>query len=209
MPSSSLRIGCRSVKQLPVDGTGKTDKGWLHQGPYIYPLYKQTLQLPENVIAALFSTGFISGAVSATFVGNLADRYGRRKACLSFCVIYSLSSLMILSPDSIFLLFMGRFLGGIGTTMLFSIFETWLVAEFHRLRISREGTELSSLLGTMTMLNSIIAIMAGLLSEWLVHITGTRRAPFVASIACLALAFLTIFRKWVCLRCNVYYESVW
>src|SRR5216117_848994 len=79
-----------------------TAQGSLRQGPYLYPLYKQTLQLPEHVVAALFSTGFISGAVSATFVGNLADRYGRRRACLSFCVIYSLSCLMTLSPDSIF-----------------------------------------------------------------------------------------------------------
>lgn len=105
---------------------------------------------------------------------------------------------MTLSPDSIFLLFMGRFLGGIGTTLLFTVFETWLVAEFHRLRI--EGTELSSLLGMMTTLNSIVAIAAGLVSEWLVRATGTRRAPFVASVACLSLAFQAIFRNWVRLQ---------
>ncbi|EAS30770.1 uncharacterized protein CIMG_06249 [Coccidioides immitis RS] len=168
---------------------------WL-QGPYLYPLYKQTLQLPENIVAALFSTGFVSGALSATFVGSLADRYGRRKACLFFCVIYSLSCLLTVSPSSVYLLFLGRLLGGIGTTLLFTVFETWLVAEFHRLELEKEGAELNDLLGTMTILNTIVAVASGLLSELLVGWTESKRSPFLASIFCLGLAFFAILRKW-------------
>src|SRR5205814_10568714 len=33
----------------------------------------------------------LSGALSATWAGALADRHGRRLACLAFCVTYSLS----------------------------------------------------------------------------------------------------------------------
>lgn len=153
-------------------------------------------------MAALFSTGFVSGAISATFIGSLADRYGRRKACLAFCVIYSFSCLFTVSSHSIYILFLGRLLGGIATTLLFTVFETWLVAEFHRLELKKEGEDLNSLLGTATILNSIVAVLAGLLSEFLVKYSGTKRSPFLASIGCLSLAFLAIFGNWVRLLLN-------
>ncbi|KAI1996439.1 hypothetical protein LOZ53_001040 [Ophidiomyces ophidiicola] len=168
---------------------------WL-QGPYLYPLYRETLQLSEKTIAALFSAGFVSGAVSATFVGSLADRYGRQKACLAFCAIYALSCLLTITPRSVYLLLLGRLLGGIGTTLLFTAFETWLVSEFHRSELVKEIVELNDLLGAMTMLNSIVAVVAGLFSELLVGWTGSRTSPFIASIFCLAIASLRISRNW-------------
>ncbi|KAI7534193.1 hypothetical protein KC331_g12691 [Hortaea werneckii] len=58
-----------------------TAADWL-QGPYIYTLYHDAKALPEPTVAALFTTGFIAAAVSASFVGSLADRYGRKAACL-------------------------------------------------------------------------------------------------------------------------------
>lgn len=166
------------------------------QGPYIYTLYKETLSLPEKVVAALFSTGFIAGAGSATFVGSMADRYGRKRACLAFCVIYSGSCLSVLSSN-LFVLFLGRALGGISTTLLYSVFETWMVAEFHRRELEKKGAQLSSIFGTMTTLSSIVAIFAGVFSEWLVAVTNTKKAPFMASIACLVVAFPVISSYWV------------
>ena len=152
--------------------------------------------MPERVVAALFSTGFIAGAGSAAFVGSLADKYGRKAACLAFCVIYSASCLSVLSSN-IFILFLGRALGGISTTLLYSVFETLMVAEFHRRDLEKAGAQLSSIFGMMTTLSSIVAIVAGVLSEWLVAVTGTRKTPFMASIACLAVAFPVISKYWV------------
>ncbi|RJE16827.1 Major facilitator superfamily, partial [Aspergillus sclerotialis] len=59
---------------------------WL-QGSFMYSLYKSTHRLPESMVAALFATGFVSGGVSAIFVGSLADRFGRKRACLAYCVL--------------------------------------------------------------------------------------------------------------------------
>ncbi|KAK1759631.1 hypothetical protein QBC47DRAFT_398440 [Echria macrotheca] len=53
---------------------------WL-QGPYLYPLYRDFHSLPSSTISALFTTGFVSGAISGGVVGSWADRYGRKKAC--------------------------------------------------------------------------------------------------------------------------------
>ncbi|KAH6665715.1 hypothetical protein B0J14DRAFT_660414 [Halenospora varia] len=167
---------------------------WL-QGPYIYPLYKDEKGLAEEVVAALFMTGFLAGAVSASFTGKLADRYGRRLACLAFCVIYSLSCLTLLTND-IAILFVGRMLGGISATLMYSVFESWMVTEYNFLFPDEPGSTLSSVFSIMTTLNSVVAILAGIVAEWVTDLTGTEKAPFMTSVGCLVLAFLAITNHW-------------
>ncbi|RDL38672.1 MFS general substrate transporter [Venustampulla echinocandica] len=167
---------------------------WL-QGPYIYPLYKDEKKLAEEVVAALFMTGFIAGAVSASFTGKLADRFGRRLACLAFCVIYSLSCLVLFSND-IIVLFVGRALGGVSTTILYSCFESWMVTEYNVLFPDEPPSTLSGIFSTMTTLNSVVAVLSGILAEWFADLAGTQKAPFMSAIGCLALAFMIMWKNW-------------
>jgi len=143
-------------------------------------------------------TGFLAGAVAASFTGKLADRYGRRAACLAFCVIYSLSCLALLTDD-IAILFIGRILGGVATTLMYSVFESWMVTEYNALFPDEPGSTLSSIFSTMTTLNSIVAIFAGIVAEWVTDAIGTEKAPFMTAVGCLALAFLAISKNWVLL----------
>ncbi len=53
---------------------------------------------------------------------------GRRTASLIYVITYSLSCVTKHSPD-FRVLMLGRVLGGIATSLLFSAFESWLVAE--------------------------------------------------------------------------------
>lgn len=165
-------------------------------GPYVYSLYKDQFGLPETVVAALFTTGFLSGGISAYFVGQFADRYGRKIACLVFCVTYSFSCFSTLVP-LVPVLFLGRVLGGLSTSLMFSAFESWMVTEYHKRHLDKAGTSLSSMFGIMTTLNSVVAILAGVSSEWLVQITHTKRAPFMASAGLLIVAFWIILGCWV------------
>jgi len=167
---------------------------WL-QGAYIYPIYKETKKLPEEVVAALFMTGFISAAVTASFTGILADRFGRRLACLTFCIIYSLSCYSLLF-NNLAVLFIGRCLGGCSATLMYTVFESWLVTEFHHALPDEPSVSLSNLFGTMTTLNSVVAIACGIISEFSIDITGTQTAPFGVSVGCLILAFVAIFQCW-------------
>ncbi|KAF4628042.1 hypothetical protein G7Y89_g10112 [Cudoniella acicularis] len=167
---------------------------WL-QGPYIYPLYKDEKGLAEEVVAALFMTGFLAGAVSASFTGKLADKYGRRLACLAFCVIYSLSCLTLLTDD-ISILFLGRMLGGVSTTLMYSVFESWMVTEYNFLFPDAPGSTLSGMFSIMTTLNSVVAILAGIVAEWVTDFTGTEKAPFMTAVGCLMFAFLAIWNNW-------------
>jgi MFS family permease len=104
---------------------------------------------------------------------------------------------MTLLSDNIAVLFLGRILGGVSGTLLWSVFESWLVAEFNKLMLEDADADLNSIFSMMTTSNTCVAIFAGLLAEWLVGRTGTAKTPFMVSIGCLGLAFLAISRYWV------------
>ncbi len=166
------------------------------KGPYIYTLYKDEKQLDEKIVAALFLTGFGSAALSATFVGSLADRYGRRFSSLAFCVIYSLSCLSTLRNDLV-VLFGGRMLGGLATTMMYSVVESWMVTEHNNRRLNQSSLSLSSMFGLMTTLNSAVAIAAGIAGQLVVTYTKTKMAPFLLAVVTLSMAAWLMLTKWV------------
>ena len=58
---------------------------------------------------------------------------GRKRACITYCVTYILSCITKHSPQYKVLM-LGRILGGIATSLLFSAFESWLVAEHNKVK---------------------------------------------------------------------------
>eukprot|EP00966_Prymnesium_polylepis_P303579 7012825-Prymnesium_polylepis.1 len=65
---------------------------WL-QGPYVYALYQQ-MGYDRHEIALLFVVGFGTSGVVGPLVGDLADRFGRRRMALYlYCGCYVLSCL--------------------------------------------------------------------------------------------------------------------
>ena len=104
---------------------------WL-QGPYFYAVYASKVfgGVPASLglISKLFLTGFASTALFGPLVGRLSDQYGRKIGTLAFTLIYSLGAASTKSP-LLSILLMGRVLSGIGTSLLFSAPEAWLVGE--------------------------------------------------------------------------------
>ncbi|POS76712.1 hypothetical protein DHEL01_v204897 [Diaporthe helianthi] len=164
-------------------------------GPFLYSLYREEHGVSTGTVSTLFTTGFLSGAVSAYATGTLADRHGRRLACLVFCGAYALSCALTMVP-SLPLLFIGRILGGVGTSLLFSVFESWMVTDFHARGLGEKGGDLSRTFGVMSTLNSVVAIVSGVFSEWVVSVSGTRKAPFAAAVVLLAVAGWVISTRW-------------
>ncbi|CAC5370222.1 Molybdate-anion transporter [Mytilus coruscus] len=99
---------------------------WL-QGPYLYKLYSY-YGFQEPQIAVLYVFGFAASVIFGTWTHIAADNFGRKKLCLFFTVIYSLSCFLKLSR-SYGVLIIGRILGGLATSVLFSAFEAWYVHE--------------------------------------------------------------------------------
>ncbi|KAI4834150.1 DUF791-domain-containing protein, partial [Aureobasidium sp. EXF-8845] len=149
----------------------------------------------ETTVAALYASGFVAGALSASFVGQLADKYGRRNACLLYCIVYSTSCFSMLSDD-LLILFAGRACGGVSTTLLYSVFETWMIAEYHDQALDAYGLSLGSMFGKMTTLSGVVAIVSGVVGDVLVRSLDSKTSPFMASVICLSLAFVFISKRW-------------
>ena len=143
-------------------------------------------------MSSLFTTGFVSGAASGFFVGSLADKYGRKMSCVLFCVLYALSCFLTMVPV-LPLLFLGRALGGVSTSILFSSFDSWMVTDFKKRKLVDKGCDLSRTYGTMGTINSLAAMASGVVSEGLVRFTGTKKSPFVASAVLLWMAMQTLW----------------
>jgi MFS family permease len=110
-----------------------------------------------------------------------------------FCVTYAITCMCITVP-SLPVLFFGRILGGISTSILYSAFESWLVSSSNHLALPQSS--LSNILGRATLINGIVAAIAGVVSNKLVSTSLTFKSPFVASGVLLVLAWVVIDRTW-------------
>jgi len=163
---------------------------WL-QGPYIYELYV-SYGFKEQQIAELFVCGFASSMIVGTFVGGLADTIGRKKACMLYCVSYSLACITKLVPNY-WCLMLGRFLSGLSTSLLFSVFESWMVCEH-----TKKGFDLILLGQTFafaTFGNGAVGVIGGLVANTAAEMFGYV-APFVFALVPLVLTGVLIASSW-------------
>ena len=133
---------------------------WL-QGPYVYALYDSYGYSQED-IAVLFVAGFGSSMFFGTFVGSLADRLGRKRFCLLYAILY-IASCLTKHVKSFHVLMLGRLLGGVATSLLFSVFDAWMVCEHDARGFSPDW--LSETFSSAAFGNSVVAITAGMVAQ--------------------------------------------
>lgn len=138
---------------------------WL-QGPYFYQVYASkklgngAAAASVGLVSRLFLTGFASTAVFGPAVGRAADQHGRKRATLAFALLYAAGALSTKSL-TLRVLFAGRVLSGIGTSLLFSAPESWLVAEAQNSGKDPDGAYLGETFAWAYAGDSIVAIAAG------------------------------------------------
>ncbi|KAE9459632.1 hypothetical protein C3L33_08462, partial [Rhododendron williamsianum] len=166
---------------------------WL-QGPYVYYLYSQ-YGYGKGEIGQLFIAGFGSSMLFGTIVGSLADKQGRKRACVTYCITYILSCFTKHSPHYKVLM-LGRVLGGIATSLLFSAFESWLVAEHNKRGFEQQWLSLT-FSKAIFLGNGLVAILAGLFGNLLVDTFSLGPvAPFDAAACFLAIGMAVILSSW-------------
>ncbi|MQL70381.1 hypothetical protein Taro_002702 [Colocasia esculenta] len=166
---------------------------WL-QGPYVYFLYSQ-YGFDKGDIGRLFIAGFGSSMLFGTIVGSLADKQGRKWACITYCITYILSCITKHSPQYKVLM-LGRVLGGIATSLLFSAFESWLVAEHNKRGFDPQWLSLT-FSKAIFLGNGLIAIVSGLFANVLADNLGFGPvAPFDAAACFLAVGMAIIMSSW-------------
>jgi len=163
---------------------------WL-QGPYVYALYQQYGYGTDD-IAILFIAGFLSSAIFGTVIGSFADTIGRKKSTILFCFIYSLSCVTKLSSN-FSVLFVGRILAGIATSLLFSVPEAWMVCQ-HNLN-GFDSNLLSDTFSWGTWGNGLVAILSGVIANWAADLYGPA-SPFMVAIVTFFLATIVVWFKW-------------
>ena len=159
---------------------------WL-QGTNMYTLYNGY----GVSVSTLFLSGFTSSLVFGTFVGLVVDAYGRKRACVLFCLLEIVINAMEHVP-SMPVLLLGRVLGGISTSLLFSAFESWMVAE-HRRRKFPEAW-LARTFGLAAAGNGAVAVLAGLLAQVAADYHGDI-GPFQLAIL-LTIVALALVLRW-------------
>ncbi|KAM3409080.1 hypothetical protein ACQJBY_001833 [Aegilops geniculata] len=166
---------------------------WL-QGPYVYYLYSQ-YGFDKGDIGRLFIAGFGSSMLFGTIVGSLADKQGRKRACITYCITYILSCITKHSPQYRILM-IGRVLGGIATSLLFSAFESWLVAEHNKRGFDPQWLSIT-FSKAIFLGNGLVAIVAGLFANLLADNLGFGPvAPFDAAACFLAIGMAIILSSW-------------
>lgn len=178
---------------------------WL-QGPYVYALYA-SYGFSGGEIAQLFVAGFLASMLFGTVVGALADAWGRKCCAVIYCVCY-ICSCVTKHSNLYHVLLLGRILGGVATSLLFSTFECWMVAE-HRRRGFSEAL-LRHMFGLMFFVQYLAAIAAGLVAQVAANAHplskigegfgslhfGGYTAPFDLAICLLLVAVPAILLTW-------------
>ena len=175
---------------------------WL-QGPFVYALYA-SYGVSSRSNALLFMCGFVSSMVIGTKVASLADMHGRRRLAMLYCVAYGAACVLKHCNDLTCLL-IGRVLGGVSTSLLLSVFDSWMCSE-HRTRRFDDAL-LPSTYSMQVSLNSTVAIAAGLVAEVaagampMVHVGGVIHlggyiTPFDVSACVLMLTLVLIWSLW-------------
>ncbi|XP_071960387.1 molybdate-anion transporter-like [Antedon mediterranea] len=163
---------------------------WL-QGPYMYALYAK-YEMTTFQIQQLFVAGFGASMLFGTFVGSFADKYGRRNNCILYCILYGLSCITKHFAD-FYILMVGRLLGGVATSLLFSAFEAWLVCEHKKRGFPDE--HLTSIFALQTLGNSLVAIISGVVAQCFSDMYGMV-APFDVSLVVLIILIIVIITSW-------------
>lgn len=141
-----------------------TASDWL-QGPYVYALYSD-YGFEQHEIAQLFVAGFGSSMVFGSFVGGIADSGGRKKFVIIFALVY-LASCITKHFRNYNMLMLGRLLGGVSTSLLFSVFEAWLIKAHADAELPKQCLPKSFSWAAFG--NSAVAILAGLVANKIAH----------------------------------------
>lgn len=164
---------------------------WL-QGPYFYEVYSSKIIKNQvvslDLVSKLFLIGFASTGIFGPWLGRLVDTVGRKAGTLAFALFYTLGALSTRS-NSLLILSLGRLCGGLGTSLLFSAPEAWLVGEHER--EGHDSKWLGQTFGWAYAGDSLIAITAGQLASMSATRSGPT-GPFSLSVLFLAIgSFLT------------------
>lgn len=168
---------------------------WLMKN-YTYALFN-LYEYTKQEIILLFIIGFASSAVIGPYVGMLADKYGSKKMIKWCAFIYTLSCFTKHFNDFNILAF-GQFLDGIATSILMTVFDTWLI------RLDLGEKLLEETFEMQVVVNSIVAVLSSTVTSIFIlegdnldlFYYGDYTVPFDMAIIVLTFGIYLLNRYW-------------
>ena len=160
---------------------------WI-QGGFLYALYAE-YGYSQRAIGLIFVAGYASAMTLGTYISALGDTGGHRRNCVAYGLLYA-ASCVLCNSASLELLVAGRLLGGIAYSILYTSFESWLIAEAEACRLPR--SLLSRLFSVATFSNAGTAVIAGLVGHMTVEILPHTAHNKFASAFDVAAVVLTL-----------------
>ena len=173
---------------------------WL-QGPYLYRLY-HFYGFLETQVAIIYVCGIISSTIFSPIKDIVADRFGRRKAAVFFCILNALSCLATLFRNY-GVLVIGRCIAGLSNSILFSTVETWYMHEhIETYDFPKEWIPVT--FSHIAFGSSIIAVVAGVVADivarwlgrWMPFQSFGPASPFVVAVPVFLAALISILCLW-------------
>jgi hypothetical protein len=138
---------------------------WI-QGGFLYALYAEYGYSMRD-IGLIFVVGYASAMFLGTYVSALGDSGGHRRNCIAYGFLYATSCLLC-NYSSVALLLLGRVVGGVAYSILYTSFESWLIAEADARHLPRSS--LSRLFSLATFTNAASAVVAGMVGHLAVEV---------------------------------------
>jgi MFS family permease len=154
-------------------------------------VYSHTLGLGTDTLEAMFGVyalGLISGLLLA---GPFSDARGRRAVVVPAVVLSLLASLvLVLGADIVALLFLGRFLAGVSSGIVFAAGTAWLrETSLPPIGTASPGAAARRAAMAMTVGFGLGPLVAGLLAQWA---PAPMVTPFLPHIALMAIVLVVL-----------------
>jgi len=165
---------------LPITGGWTMGMGLGNIGGIVEsPIFKQTYDDPSPMMVQVLVGGLPLGAIiGSMFAGSLTDAFGRRIACMSCSLLMILGGLSLFLPCftkvSLFVLFAGRFVVGLGTGIGYCAVYT----------VAAELSPADYRGRVQTLVQVFTAV--GILTSYLINLAVFKTAP---KLWCFSIAF--------------------
>eukprot|EP00980_Cylindrotheca_fusiformis_P006927 scaffold1443_cov113-Cylindrotheca_fusiformis.AAC.1 len=170
---------------------------WM-SGPYYYSALASKTTNGEKISVTTISQIVLTGYVATPMFGGIASIFLRKKGprvgSIIAVILYAVGALSLCS-NSLAVLFIGRGLGGIGTSMISSAPEAWLVSEAKSKDKESAEMWLPGIFGRAFQFDPILAVLAGRLAGFFADRRGPT-GPFQASPFILGVAMISIVLFW-------------
>jgi predicted MFS family arabinose efflux permease len=154
----------------------------------ILPVLAQTFHVGKAGVSLTVLAGTLGVAVSAPFMGMLADRVGRRRIIVASALALGVTSVLAATSGTLVELVVWRFLQGVFTPGVFAITVTYINDEW---RAHKAGSAMALYVSGTVVGGFVGRVTAGLATE---H--GNWRAAFVV-LGVLALAMTAAIWRWL------------